>query len=47
MNVDLISYTNLPENLISIAGKVCYSNESLFNIKKKVTNESSKKFVKI
>ncbi len=46
MNVDLISYTNLPENLISVAGKVCYSNESLSNIKKKVTNESSKKFVK-
>ena len=45
MNVRLISHTNVPENLVSIAARLCYSADSIENVSKKITDENAGKFV--
>ncbi len=45
MKVFLINYSNSPQNLISIAAKVCYSEQGIDCIVQKTTDENSEKFV--
>ena len=45
MKVCLINYSNSPQNIISTAAKLCYSDKDVDDIIKKTTNEDAEKFV--
>lgn len=45
MKVKLISYTAFPQNLISVAAKLCYSEKSIDKVIEKTTDENAEKFV--
>lgn len=45
MNVKLISFSNLPQNLVSVAARLCYSGGSFDSVIEKVTEEVAEKFV--
>lgn len=45
MKVRLISHTNIPENLVSVAARLCYSEGDIDSVAKKVTPEIAEKFV--
>lgn len=45
MKVKLISYTAFPQNLVSVAARLCYSEKEIDKVVEKTTNENAEKFV--
>ncbi len=45
MKVKLISFSNLPQNLVSVAARLCYSGGNVDSVIEKVTEEVAEKFV--